>query len=267
MRKLCFIIALLSIQLLYAQIEADRDRYPLYHDARTDEIRSALAKLVVYEPYKSNVKLQEHINNLDEKITRYNISNFEENFKFFLTLDISEDFLERNFSNIRRHDDVWNIKHISAHALADYYLSAGEYDQAIDYYKKSIFDYRLVVASSGTALAKDIERCIYDIANTYYKAGKKDQAYAYLIGLIVDSQNYSQGNRLLEYLENDKADMTKLKTDIDKALKTIKKGKDDTYIIIFRGHEAIFLPFVMESTSPQELAEEMKASDFYKALN
>lgn len=267
MRKLCFIIALLFIQLSYAQTEADREKYPLYHDARTDEIRSALAKLIVYEPYKSNTKLREHINNLDEKITRYNISNYVNDFKFFLTLDIPEDFMEDNFTNIRRHDDVWNIKHIAVHALADYYLSAGEYDMAIDCYKKSIFDYRLVVASSGRALAKDIERCIYDIANTYYKSGNKDQAYAYLIGLIVDSQNYSHGDRLSEYIEADGADKKELKKDIDKALKTIKKGKDETYTITFRGHEAIFLPFVMEATSPQKLAENMKASDFYKALN
>ncbi|MDR2948905.1 MAG: hypothetical protein LBV71_06830 [Prevotella sp.] len=267
MRNLCFIIALLSIQLLYAQTEADREKYPLYHDARTDELRPALKKLVAYEPYISNNELKKHIENLDEKITRYNIGNYVDDFKFFLTLDITEDFLEKKFSNLRRHDDVWNIKHIAAHALADYYLSAGEYDQAVEYYKKSVFDYRLIVASSGTTLTKDIERCIFDIANTYYKAGKKDQSYAYLIALIVESQNYSHGDRLSEYLEKDKADKKKLKTDIDKALKTIKKGKDGTYVIIFRGHEAIFFPFVMGSTSPQKLAEKMKNSDFYKELN
>jgi len=267
MKNLCFIIALFSMQLLYAQTETDREKYPLYHDARTDEIRSALAKLERYEPYKSNSELQKHIGNLDEKITRYNIGNYVNDFKFFLTLDIPEDFLDENFKDIRRHDDVWNIKHIASHALADYYLSAGDCDKAVEYYKKSIFDYRIVVASSATTLIKDIERCIFDIANAYYKAGKKDQAYAYLIGLIVDSQNYSHGDKLSEYLEADGADKKLLKKDIDKALKTIKKGIDETYIITFRGHEAIFLPFLMDSTSPQKLAAGMQDSDFYKDLN
>lgn len=249
-----------------AKEQDEREQYPLYHDYRTDDIRSGLAKLVRYEPYKSDTELAKQISRINRKITRHNISSFVNEFKYLLTLDIPEEFADEYFSDVRSNEDVLNIKHLACHALADYYLSVKEYDTAIDYYKKSVFEYPIVVPS-GTVATKDVERCIYDIAKTLHKAGRKDEAYAYFLALMIDSQNYfrSIGTTLTEYLNNDNVDKKKFKADLDKALKTIKAGEKYTYTIDFRGYKAFFYPMMpLHATSYTKKVQEC---EFYKNLS
>ena len=249
---------------LIASEKAEANKFPLYHDVRTDEIRDGLTEITKIEPYKSDKMLLQSFNKFDEPITRYNIKDYVEEFKFLLSSTISKEVLEKHFRPFY-NEEVFNVKHLVAHALGDFYFGKEQYDNAIDYYKKSIFEHPYE-ESSGTGVVQDAERIIYDIAKSNYYSGKKDEAYGFLIGLIIDSQrNHDLATKTIgEYIQAEKEDKKKLKNDIDKALKTIKKGKNYTYIFIFRDKEIFFFP--MMPVSQKEYEKSFKESEFYKSL-
>lgn len=244
--------------------KAESKKNPLYHDVRTDEIRDGLKSIVTIEPYKSDKMLLQNFEKLDEPLTRYNIKNYVEEFKFFLSSSISKSVLEKHFQPFY-DEEVFNVKHLAAHALADYYLGTEQYDSAIEYYKKSIFEYPYE-ESSGTGVVQDAERIIYDIAKSNYYSGKKNEAYGFLIGLIIDSQrNHDFATKTIgEYIDAEKEDKKKLKKDVDKALKTIKKGKNYTCVFTFRNKEIFFFPMI--PSTQKEYEESFKQSEFYKSL-
>lgn len=249
---------------LIEKSKSGSNKFPLYHDFRTDEIRDGLEKIVKVEPFKSDRSLIEILKKIDEPITRYNIKDYVEEFKLLLSANISKDALEKNFQSFEE-EEAFNIKHLASHALADYYFGAKQYELAIDYYKKSIFEFPYE-ESSGTGVVKDAERIIYDIAKANYYAGKKEEAYGFLIGLMIDSQrNYDLANKTInEFFEAEKENKKIVKKDLDKALKTIKKGKGYTQTFIFRNKETFFFP--MMPSSQKEYEESFKESEFYKSL-
>lgn len=246
--------------------EISKENYPLYHDYRTNDIRQAIIDLQKFEPYKSNTELTKNSQALNENIDRYNINKYIKQFKYFLNLNITKEFLEQNFEDISldSNEAVLNIKHISAHALADYY-STFDYNLAIEYYKKSIYNFPLI-ATSGTTTTKDAERITFNIAQTNYLAGNKDEAYAFLLGLIIDSNNNSKlaEKELNKYIENDKIDKIAFKIDIDEAIKSIKKGKNFSYNLTFREKKAFFFP--MLPSSLKEYNDNMQNNKFYQSL-
>ncbi|WP_296148055.1 hypothetical protein [uncultured Flavobacterium sp.] len=99
-----------------------------------------------------------------------------------------------------------------------------------------------------------------------YKAGRKNEAYGYLIGLIIDSQNkYELASKdLTDYLKLNKEDLKNFKKDLDKALKTIQKGKDFSYNFKFREESVFFYPMLEQSV--KEWEEGVRNSEFYKNL-
>lgn len=242
----------------------EKEDFPLYHDVRTDEIRDGLKKIMQYEPHKSNKKLQEYSKGMDSQITRYTIKDHTDAFKYLLSLDISKEFLDKNFKSFYE-EEVYNVKHLAAHALADYSLGTGKYDDAVIFYKKSIFEFPYE-ESSGTTILKDIERILLDMSKASYESGRKNEAYGYLIGLIIDSQNkYELASKdLTDYLKLNKEDLKNFKKDLDKALKTIQKGKDFSYNFKFREASVFFYPMIAQSV--KEWEEDVHNSEFYKNL-
>lgn len=245
-----------------ANEKAEKEKSPLFHDFRTDEIRELLKELVMKEPFKSNQELQKHIEKLDTKITRFNLKDYAAQFNYFLTL---------NFSTFKKKDqfeinELLNIQHLSAHALADYYLSQDNYDQAIAFYKKAAFEFPYEV-SSGTTFIKDMERIIYDLSKSCYKADRKDEAYGYLLGLIIDSQNNEAlaTKDLKSYLLHEKEDNRKFAADLDKAMKTIKPSENGySFTLIFRNKEVFFYP--LSAKSLKEYQQQIKNSEIYNYL-
>lgn len=246
-----------------SQEKADREKFPLYHDVRTNEIRTLMGDLATLdEKYKTDAAFKKRYEKLtNEKIDRYNVGSFKEDFHYFLTLDLSK-YKGAEYGYER---DVLNIHHLSAHALADYYLSTNAYQEAIKFYKKSITEFPYEV-SSGTTFSKDSERILFDIHKTYYKAEMKDEAYGYLLGLMIDSNNFQETatEKMNEYLENE--DRKKFKKDVDEALKTIKIYNQEKYLYSFkfRNKEILFSPFIMNSVN--ETVEEFRTTEFYKSL-
>lgn len=251
------------LQLIASEKE-EVNKFPLYHDIRTDEIRDGLTEIIQIEPYKSDKMLLQNFKKFNEPITRYNIKDYVEVFRFLLSSTISKEALEKHFQPFY-NEEVFNVKHLASHALGDFYFGKEQYDNAIDYYKKSIFEYPYE-ESSGTGVVQDAERIIYDIAKSNYYSGKKNESYGFLIGLIIDSQrNHDFATKTIgKYIEAEKEDKKKLKKDIDKALKTIKKGKNHAYIFTFRDKEIFFFP--MMPVSQKEYEKSFKESEFYKSL-
>lgn len=249
---------------LIEKSRSESNKFPLYHDFRTDEIRDGLAEIITIEPYKSDKLLIQSFEKLNETITRYNIKDYVEEFKFLLSSTISKKELEKHFKPFN-NEEVFNVKHLAAHALADFYFGKEQYENAIEYYKKSIFEFPYE-ESSGTGVVQDAERIIYDIAKSNYYFGKNNEAYGFLIGLIIDSQrNHELATKTIgEYIDAEKEDKKKLKKDVDKALKTIKKGKNYTCTFTFRDKEIFFFP--MMPASQKEYEKSFKESEFYKSL-
>lgn len=243
--------------------KAEKEKFPLFHDFRTDDIRELLKELILKEPFKSNQELRKNIDQLDSKITRYNLKDYLPQFNYFLTLDFSTFKKKEQFEV----NELLNIQHLSAHALADYYVSQADYNQAIIFYKKAAFTYPYEV-SSGTSFVKDMERIIYDISKACYKAGRKDEAYGYLLGLIIDSQNNTDlaTKNLKAYLLAEKEDHKKFRDDLDKAMKTIKAdSKNHSRTFVFRNKEVFFYPLINESSATYQ--QRIKDSEFYKYLS
>lgn len=243
--------------------EIDREDYPLYHDYRIDDLRIGLKQLLKYEPYKSNEELVNHSNKINEKLDRFSIRNYVKELHYFANLKISENFLKENFDNPPHGDyEVENITHLAVHSLGDIYFSQGNYQLAKDFYTKAIFEYPLI-ASSGTTTDRDINRTIYDLAKNAYKGDKKDEAYGFLIALMFES-NINTTEDIEIYFKEQKEDKKQFKKDLNKALKTLKKGKNYRYNFIFRGNKVFFIPILQETvTSFQEV---IKSNKFYKSL-
>ena len=241
--------------------KSEKEKFPLFHDFRTDDIRELLKELVLKEPFKSNQELQKNIEKLDTKITRFNLKDHAPQLNYLLTLNFSA-FKKKEQFEI---NELLNIQHLSAHALADYELSQGNYNEAIDFYKKAAFDFPYEV-SSGTTYIKDMERIIYDLSKSCYKAGRKDEAYGYLLGLIIDSQsNEALATKdLKSYLLQEKEDNKRFKEDLDKSMKTVRAGKNG-HTLTFRNKEVFFYPLMAKSL--EEYQQQIKNTEFYNYLN
>ncbi|MDR2122271.1 MAG: hypothetical protein LBP34_04010 [Flavobacteriaceae bacterium] len=244
---------------------SDQEKYPLYHNHKTDEIRILLKELLAKEPYKSDKELQEKTAKLNTKITRYNLADYVSELRYFASLNIIPD--KTSSYDIFNARNLLNIKHLSCHALADYYYSAGEYDLAVDFYKKAIFESPYQIFN-GTELMKDIRWILYYISKSHYKAGRKDEAYGFLIGLILDNQDKSIIKEINTYFEMEKEDKGKFRKDLDEALKTIKAGTGENNNNIkffkFRGKEVFFHSMIFEF--PEDYQNFMKNSHFYRSL-
>lgn len=243
--------------------EEDLEMYPLYHDFRIDDLRVGLKQLLEYEPYKSNKELLNYANKLNEKLDRFNIRNYVKELTYFSGLKISEAFLKEHFDVIPHGEyEVENILHLSSHSLGDIYFSQGNYQLAKEFYTKAIFTNPLIELS-GTKVKKDIDRTIYDLAKNAYKAGKKDEAYAFLIALMFDS-NIDVTKNIDNYFNEQKEDRKQFKKDLDKALKTLNKDEKYSYTFKFRGNEVFFVPILQATV--KSFQDVFKDQEFYKSL-
>jgi len=242
--------------------EDEREKYPLYHDYRIDDLREGLKQLLEHEPYKSNPELIKHASKFNERLDRFSIRNYEKELLYLADIKISKELLNEHFNDLTRGDyEIDNITHLAAHSLGDIYFAKGNYQLAKDFYKKAIFTSPLIV-SSGTTFGKDVDRIVYDLAKNAYKAGKKDEAYGFLIALLFDS-NINTKKDLDSYLTEQKENKKQFKKDLDKALKTLKEGQD-SYTFTFRGNEVFFVPMLQFSV--KSFQDSFEKSEFYKSL-
>ncbi|WP_073310789.1 tetratricopeptide repeat protein [Flavobacterium terrae] len=152
--------------------------------------------------------------------------------------------------------------HLSTHSLGDIYFSQGNYQLAKEFYTKAIFTNPLIELS-WTNVKKDVDRIIYDLAKNAYKAEKKDEAYAFLIASMFSS-NIDVKEDIDIYFNEQKEDKKQFKKDLDKALKTLKKGDKYSYTLNFRGNEAFFIPILQATV--KSFQEVFKNKEFYKSL-
>lgn len=167
-----------------------RDIFPLYHDVRIDEIRTALYYMLREEPYKSDKKLMEYAVNMRQKLDRKNIRQFTKELDYFLDLKIDENLWKQ------KSDEVLNLKHTSAHSLADIYFGNANYKQAEMYFIRALLNYK-IVSAGGTTAQKDANRIIYDLSKVYEKLGKTYEMLGYLIPLLNGNGSISSATDLL----------------------------------------------------------------------
>ena len=228
--------------------------YPLYHDYRVDEIRSATRDLIKDPSYNADQTLVKYTTNLTEKLERTNIANYIDELKYFANLKIDQKYKD-GFD-----EDIVNINHTSLHSLADIYLGKGEYETAEKYFKMALTEFPIFTVS-GTTQEKDSHRIEYDLAKIYKKLNRKDEAYGYLIALMTSQWYYEIAEKEIMELSNDEEDKKKLKKDIDKAVKTFQIRKDDFMEFTFRGNKIVFWNGLFLKNLSNILN-----TDFYKSL-
>lgn len=236
-----------------------REIFPLYHDVRIDEIRTGLYHLLRDDPYKNDAKLLSYAKAMDKKLDRTNIRYYTAELEYFLDLKIDEKFWKY------RSDEVLNLKHTSAHALADIYFGAGNYKLAEQNFIRSLLSYRLVSAG-GTTAQKDANRISYDLSKVYEKQGKIDEMIGYLIPLLNGNGSISSATELLNtYIEQYKIDKKTLKKQLDTSFETLGDLRGDgIYTYMFNG-KTVFLYHVFNKTK-SSFAKEVMETDFYKSL-
>ncbi|WP_113654327.1 hypothetical protein [Pedobacter namyangjuensis] len=236
-----------------------RDVFPLYHDVRIDDIRTALYYLLREEPYKSDKKLMEYAKGMNKKLDRTNIRNYKAELNYFLDLTIDEKFWKY------KSDEVLNLKHTSAHALADIYFGSGDFKLAENNFIRSLLSYRLI-AAGGTTFQNDANRISYDLSKVYEKIGKPDEMIGYLIPLLNGNGSINSAAALLNtYIEQYKIDKKTLKKQLDASFETLGNLRGDgTYTYMFNGKTVFFLSVFTKTKS--SFAKEVMETDFYKSL-
>jgi hypothetical protein len=243
----------------WAQQSKLRDAFPMYHDVRVDDIRVALAYLSREEPYKSDKTFMGYVSNMSQKLDRQNIRSFTKELDYFLDLKINEKDWKY------KSDEVLNLKHTSAHALADIYFGVESYKLAEKFFLRSLLDFR-IVSAGGTTMQKDANRISYDLSKVYEKQGKTDEAIGYLIPLLNGNGSISSATTLLNtYIQQYKIDKKSLKKQLDASFDTLGDLRGDgIYTFMFNG-KTVFLFSVFNKTK-SSFAEEVKETDFYKSL-
>ena len=243
----------------WAEENKARDEFPLYHDVRIDDIRVALYYLIREEPYKSDKKLLEYAQNMRQKLTRVNIRSFTTALDYFLDLKIDDKFWKY------KSDEVLNLKHTSAHAIADIHLGNANYKEAEMYFLRALLNYKLVSAG-GSNGHKDANRIIYDLSKVYQHLGKKDEMLGYLIPLLNGNGSIQSATELLDkYIETKKIDRKNFKKQLDASFGTLDNVRNDgSYTYIFNGKIIFFYSAFTKTES--SFAKEVMETDFYKSL-
>ena len=233
--------------------------FPMYHDVRIDEIRIALIYLLREEPYKSDKILIECASKMPRKLDRENIRSFTKELDYFLDLKINEKDWKY------KSDEVLNLKHTSAHALADIYFGIENYKMAEKFFLRSLLDFK-IVSAGGTTAQKDANRITVDLSKVYEKLGKTDEAIGYLIPLLNGNGSIDLATSMLNnYISNNKIDKKSFKKQLDASFNTLDNIRGDgTYTFIFNG-KVIFFYSVFNKTK-SSFAEEVKETEFYKSL-
>lgn len=196
---------------------------------------------------------------MNKKLDRTNIGYYTAELNYFLDLKIDEKAWKY------KSDEVLNLKHTSAHALADIQFGNANYKEAEMCFIRALLNYKLV-SVGGTTAQNDANRIAYDLSKVYEKLGKTDEAIGYLIPLLNDNGNISSATELLNtYITKNNIDKKNLKKQLDAAFESFENLRGDgTYTLIFNG-KIIFFYSVFTKTK-SSFSKEVIETDFYKSL-
>ncbi|WP_052085237.1 leucine-rich repeat domain-containing protein [Cellulophaga sp. E6(2014)] len=230
----------------YAELERirleklkERERFRLYHDVVTDALRMHAYELSQLAPFVSNAKYTAVVHSLDQRIDRYNVSEYITSLNYLMYLsEIPADFKMQHSLSNTEIINFKNISHLAAHALGDAYLSANNYPKALEYLELALVNFPYH-SFSGTTMNKDRLRIRTDLAKVYSSLNTKNIAFLYLLANTINSSGYGNYDKLIkEYAALE--DKKQLKEDIAAAAETIKIHDDGSYDITFRGNTQTF---------------------------
>ena len=237
----------------------------LYHDQATNDLIGYVTFISEQKPYSENKTFLKYANTLPEKLNRDNVADHLMALTYFSdSFQIDQDNEIKYRDRYGRQQDLKNINHLAAHALADVYMTQKDYENAAQYYHKAMHRHRYY-QSSGTTMNKDYLRLQSDVAEAYHESGQHDRAIAHILNVLMNGQYSSEftNERLTEYVQ--KEDVGLLKKDIDAILPTIERFEqyDYTYRYTFRDKNFLFIPYGGSATSEYE---RIAKSDFYRSL-
>ncbi|NDV69301.1 hypothetical protein [Dysgonomonas sp. 25] len=233
----------------------------LSHATDINDIRIAVAGLMKHEPYASDAKLDAFLQQSLRGLTRQNVYLYIDYLRYILALEINP----HQFENESERRMATNLKHLIIHTLADYYMSRDNYTAAIDYYTQAVFDYPYATDDSRLRM-KDRERCIVSIIKAYRRNGQTDQAYAYMLGMLISSPYLSETmkSELFALIGENEEDIPRFLSDTEAAMHSIYPWRGDSFMLIFRGQLAFFFPPHRMPVSTY--VDDMLMSEFYLTL-
>lgn len=233
------------------------DNYPFAH--YTNRLNTFVNHLRERSTFSKDQSFLKNTESIKKELDRKKLVDYVPMFNYFLELKFPAEMLIDNNENI----DKFGIKHLSAHTLGDYYFSQKNYNKAVEYYKKSILDYP--PDDDVYKIRDDANMALLSIAKAYQHQNKRNEAYTSLLSIFFSRNKlYSVEEKLMnKYLSDNKEDNRQFKMDLEKALVTIKKIKENYYSFTFRKVESFF--YTDESVDNK--SNQIKLSNFYKSLN
>ena len=162
-----------ELELLRKEKLSKNNEFRLYHDFRVDELRSGLANLHNYEPYKSNADFDKLRKVFTQKLDRFNIANYKSELKYIVeNIKIPESYRKIYYLKEDEMMDLQNILHLAAHSLGDVYMTEKDFESAKKYFllADKVYPYQ---SYSGTTMSKDANRITADLAEVAKELNQK----------------------------------------------------------------------------------------------
>ncbi|HCA06234.1 hypothetical protein [Chryseobacterium sp.] len=234
------------------------EKHPFAHYSDDHNIYSYVKRLRESSPFSKDKEFLKNTESYEQRIKRDSLIHHIGMFSYLLKLKFPKELLEGGAENI----DLYGLKHFSAHTLGDYYFSKQDYNQAIEYYKKAVFDFP---NSSDSRVCSDVENSLLSISKSYRQLNKMDDAYASLLGAVYSCGTISNAEekQFNSYIATDTTDKDQLKKDIDQSLLTIKNLKNNYYSFTFRNKTSFFYG---KDEFVKNITRHMTTTHFYKSL-
>ncbi|WP_223609494.1 tol-pal system YbgF family protein [Chryseobacterium sp. OSA05B] len=234
------------------------EKYPFAHSSDGHNIYSYVKRLRESGPFSNDKEFLKNTESYEKGIKRDSLGNQSAMFNYFLKLKFPKELLEDGAENT----DIYGLKHVSAHTLGDYYFSRQDYNKAIEYYKKAVFDFPL---SDESRVCSHVEDLLLSISTSYRQLGKINDAYASLLGMIYSCDYISsvEEKKFNQFIILDQVDKNQLKKEIDQSLVTFKKLKTNYYSFIFRNTTSFFY---VKDEFIKNIATHITATHFYNSL-
>ncbi|SFN78753.1 hypothetical protein SAMN05421594_4218 [Chryseobacterium oleae] len=234
------------------------EKYPYAHYSDDHGIYSYIKRLRESTPFSKDKEFLKNTESYEQRIKRDSLINHIGMFNYLLKLKFPKELLEDGAENI----DIYGLKHFSAHTLGDYYFFKQDYNKAIEYYRKAVFDFP---NSSDSRVCRDVENSLLSISKSYRQLNKMNDAYASLLGAIYSCGNISdtEEKQFNNYIATDTADRDQLKKDIDQSLLTIKNLKNNYYSFTFRNKTSFFYG---KDEFVKNITRHMTTTHFYQSL-
>mgnify|MGYP003601730306 FL=1 len=244
-----------------------KEKFLFAHEQDSYVIKLVVKNLLEHDPYKTDKKLIKINKRLENtEIKNFNLGDFENDFKYLSKLKLSEDFLNKNFSDKDGYNFMYSLNHYANHNLGDYYLSINNNALAVQSFNAALN--QIFTYSSGRSDIEDIIKANENLSLAYQKLNNIDVSLSCLLANVlmddgVDEKAYAKQFKAM--LEKNNQNKSIYKAKINDALKTVIKINNFDYAFDFKGLKVKF--YLRNPRSIETIKDQFMDSVFYKSFD